>query len=216
MRGKLAAATQWVAAILFYVDNWGMKILVVDDDPTIRLVVQAAMRSMGHEVVTCESGKDAWHTLKSGHFPIIITDWMMPDMDGLQLTQLVRRTPSDSYTYVIMLTSKTSRDDYFKAIEGGVDAFLPKPVDRAMLEAQVTIGIRILGREAHASKLESLMTVCMECKRVRDKGDWVELESFVARTYKVRPSHGYCHECYERVLQGLRDLGISTDGMKAL
>ena len=194
-----------------------MRILVVDDDPTIRLVVQAAMKAMGHEVVACESGKVAWQRLKEGHYPIIITDWMMPDFDGLQLTQMVRRTPSDSYTYVIMLTSKTSRDDYFKAIESGVDAFLPKPVDRAMLEAQVTIGIRILGREELASKLESLMTVCMECKRVRDKGEWVNLESFVSRTYKVRPSHGYCQQCFdEKIIPEMREFGISTEGMKHL
>jgi DNA-binding response OmpR family regulator len=147
---------------------------------------------------------------------MIITDWMMPDVDGLQLTQLVRSAPSDSYTYIIMLTSKTSREDYFKAIDGGVDAFLPKPVDRAMLEAQVTIGIRILGREAHAQQLESLMTVCMECKRVRDKGDWVNLELFVSRTYKVRPSHGYCQQCYEEKLVELRELGIPTEGAKQL
>ena len=194
-----------------------MKILVADDDPTIRLLVQAAMRAMGHEVVACESGKEAWQKLKSGHYPMIITDWMMPDLDGLQLTQLVRRTPSDSYTYVIMLTSKTNREDYFKAIEGGVDAFLPKPLDRAMLEAQVTIGLRILGREAHAQRLESIMTVCMECKRVRDKGEWIDLQHFMKRTYKVLPSHGYCQQCFEeKVLPAMHDLGIPTEGMKSL
>ena len=194
-----------------------MKILVVDDDPTIRLVVQATVQGMGHEAVVCESGKPAGQRLKEGHYPMIITDWMMPDIDGLQLTQLVRRTPSDSYTYVIMLTSKTSRDDYFKAIDAGVDAFLPKPVDRAMLEAQVRIGIRILGREEHASRLESLMTVCMECKRVRDKGEWVNLESFVSRTYRVRPSHGYCPTCFDqKIIPEMRAFGISTEGMTHL
>jgi phosphoserine phosphatase RsbU/P len=194
-----------------------MKILIADDDPTIRLLVQGALRAMSHEVVACESGKVAWQKLKEGHYPMIVTDWMMPDFDGLQLTQLVRRTPSDSYTYIIMLTSKTSREDYFKAIDGGVDAFLPKPVDRAMLEAQVTIGIRILGREAHASQLESIMTVCMECKRVRDKGEWHNLEAFVSRTYKVRPSHGYCPTCFDtKIIPEMRAFGIATDGMKPL
>src|SRR5688572_33366604 len=127
-----------------------MKILVADDDPTIRMMVQAGLHAGGHEVITVETGAEAWEKLKKEHFPIVITDWMMPGIDGLQLTALIRRTPREQYTYVVMLTGKSKREDFLKAIQAGVDAFLPKPLDGIMLEAQVNIASRILGLQAHA------------------------------------------------------------------
>jgi DNA-binding response OmpR family regulator len=194
-----------------------MKILVADDDPTLRMIVKGGLRAGGHEVVACESGAQAWAKARTEHYPIVITDWMMPELDGLQLTGLIRATPSESYTYVIMLTGKTKREEYLRALKAGVDAFLPKPLDGAMLEAQVAIGQRILGLQEHAQRLESIMTVCMECKRVRDKGEWLDLQHYVKRTYKVMPSHGYCPECFEgKITPRMRELGISTEGMKYL
>src|SRR5688500_8205780 len=116
-----------------------MKILVADDDPTIRLMLKGGLGTGGHDVVAVETGAEAWEALKKDHFPVVVTDWMMPGIDGLQLTALIRKTPRDAYTYVIMLTGKSKREDFLKAIEAGVDAFLPKPLDGIMLEAQVYI-----------------------------------------------------------------------------
>ena len=194
-----------------------MKILVADDDPTLRMIVKGGLRAGGHEVVACETGAEALEELKTTHYPIVITDWMMPGLDGLQLTHLIRHTPREQYTYVIMLTGKTKREDYYKALKTGVDAFLPKPLDGPMLEAQVAIGVRIVGLQEHAQRLESIMTVCSHCKRVKDKGNWIDLERFVAEAFKVKPSHGYCPQCFEeKVVPEMRKLGISTDGMKNL
>ena len=192
-----------------------MRILAADDDPTLRLIVKGGLRAGGHDVVVVETGAEAWDMLKKEHFPIVITDWMMPGLDGIQLTSLIRKTPRESYTYVIMLTGKSKREDFLKAIQAGVDAFLPKPLDGIMLEAQVNIAARILGLQAHARQLESMMTVCAHCKRVRDEGKWVGLDHYVSSHLKVKQSHGYCPTCFEeKVAPEMRALGISTEGLK--
>jgi sigma-B regulation protein RsbU (phosphoserine phosphatase) len=192
-----------------------MRILAADDDPTLRLIVKGGLGAGGHDVVVVESGAEAWDLLKKEHFPVVITDWMMPGLDGLQLTSLIRKAQRESYTYVIMLTGKSKREDFVKAIQAGVDAFLPKPLDGIMLEAQVNIAARILGLQAHAKKLESMMTVCAHCKRVRDHGKWVGLDEYVSTNLNVKQSHGYCPNCFdEKVAPEMRALGISTEGLK--
>ena len=192
-----------------------MRILAADDDPTLRLIVKGGLRAGGHDVEVVETGAEAWEMLKKEHFPIVITDWMMPGLDGIQLTSLIRKAPRESYTYVIMLTGKSKREDFLKAIQAGVDAFLPKPLDGILLEAQVNIAARILGLQAHAQRLESMMTVCAHCKRVRDHGKWVGLDEYVSTNLKVKQSHGYCPSCFdEKVAPEMRALGISTEGLK--
>ncbi|HEX7937540.1 MAG TPA: response regulator [Gemmatimonadaceae bacterium] len=84
-----------------------MKILVADDDPVLLTIVAAGLKASGHEIKSVSTGGQAWNILKTQSYPIVITDWSMPEIDGLQLTQLIRRTPRESYTYVIMLTGKT-------------------------------------------------------------------------------------------------------------
>jgi sigma-B regulation protein RsbU (phosphoserine phosphatase) len=194
-----------------------MRILVVDDDPTLRMIVKGGLRAGGHEVHACETGTEAWEKLRAEHYPMVITDWMMPGLDGLQLTHLIRHTPREEYTYVIMLTGKTKREDYLRALKAGVDAFLPKPLDGPLLEAQVAIGERISGLQEHAQRLESIMMVCSYCKQVKDKATWVSLEAYAENNFKVRPSHGFCPTCFDqKVAPEMHKLGISTEGMKYL
>jgi phosphoserine phosphatase RsbU/P len=194
-----------------------MKILVADDDPVVRTIVTSGLKALGHTVVDVDDGAKAWETYKQAEYPIVVTDWQMPAMDGLEFTELVRRARRDNYTYVIMLTGKGKREDYLMAIKAGVDAFLVKPLDGAMIEAQITIASRILGLQAHARQLEAMMTVCAHCKRVKEEGRWVSMEQYIVHTYKTRPSHGYCPQCFEeKVAPEMRALGISTEGLSGL
>src|SRR5436190_188105 len=191
-----------------------MKVLVVDDDAVIRAVVSASLKALGHEVSACEGGTQAWGLLKTDHFPIMITDWAMPDMNGIQLTQALRAKPRESYTYVIMLTGHSKREDYLTGIRAGVDAFLVKPLDGALLEAQLTIASRIVGLQDHAARLESIMTVCSYCKKVHSHEHWVPMEEYVKQEFKTLPSHTFCPTCFrERVEPEMKQLGLSTEGM---
>jgi sigma-B regulation protein RsbU (phosphoserine phosphatase) len=194
-----------------------MNILAVDDDPIVLKVVTDGLRALGHTVISCEDGAQAWATYKQREFGVVITDWDMPNIDGIELTELVRKVRRETYTYVIMLTGMSKREHYFRGLKAGADAFLVKPLDGVLLEAQVAIASRILGREAHTKQLEAIVTVCAHCKRVKDDVEWVTMEEYMLRRFKSRPSHGYCPECFEtRVAPELRDLGISTDGIQGL
>lgn len=191
-----------------------MRILIADDDAVIRAVVTAVVKALGHEVVACKTGAEAWTLLKESHFPVLITDWSMPQMDGIELTRTLRKAPRDSYTYVIMLTGHGLREDYLAGVGAGVDAFMVKPVDTALLEGQLSIATRIVGLQDHASRLESIMTVCSYCKRVRDEKEWMNMESYIAREFKTLPSHTFCPTCFEeKVEPQMRELGLSTDNL---
>lgn len=192
----------------------GMKVLVVDDDPVIRTVVGAGLKALGHEVASCDGGAKAWERLRTDHFPVLITDWSMPDMNGIQLTQSLRAAPRDSYTYVIMLTGHNSREDYLTGVRAGVDSFLIKPLDGALLEAQLTIAARIVGLQDHAKRLESIMTVCSYCKKVHSHEQWVPMEQYVKQEFKTLPSHSFCPSCFrEKVEPEMKQLGLSTEGL---
>ena len=191
-----------------------MKILVVDDDPLIRMIVGAGLKALKHDVVACETGAQAWSVLKTSAFPVMITDWSMPEMDGIQLTQALRSAPRESYTYVIMLTGHNTREDYLTGVKAGVDAFLVKPMDGALLEAQLSIAARIVGLQNHTKRLESIMTVCSYCKRVHNKDGWVDMEQYIEHEFKTLPSHTFCPSCFtERVEPEMKQLGLSTDNL---
>jgi DNA-binding response OmpR family regulator len=191
-----------------------MKVLLVDDDPVIRAVVSAGLKALKHEVTACEGGEKAWELLRASHFPVMITDWSMPDMNGIQLTQSLRAAPRESYTYVIMLTGHNTREDYLTGVRAGVDAFLLKPLDGALLEAQLTIAARIVGLQDHTKRLESIMTVCSYCKKVHSHEQWVPMEQYVKQELKTLPSHTFCETCFrEKVEPEMKQLGLSTENM---
>ena len=193
-----------------------MRILVADDDPVTRVTLASLLGKRGYDVIAVDNGDMAYAILLDDDAPpLAILDWMMPGRDGVEVCRELRRLGKTSYTYVVMLTGMSKREDYLKAIQAGVDAFLPKPLDAVMLEAQINIATRILGLQAHTRQLESMMTVCSHCKRVKDKGHWVGLDEYVHEHYQVKQSHGYCPTCFEeKVAPELRELGIPTEGLK--
>jgi sigma-B regulation protein RsbU (phosphoserine phosphatase) len=192
----------------------GMRVLVVDDDPVIRAVVGAGLKALKHEVTSVESGTRAWEVLLQEHFPVVILDWQMPGMDGIQLTKTLRAAPRASYTYVIMLTGHSKREDFLTGVRAGVDAFLTKPLDGALLEAQLTIASRIVGLQDHTKRLESIMTVCSYCKKVRSDDEWMPMEQYVKEELKTLPSHTFCPTCFkDKVEPEMRQFGIDTQGL---
>lgn len=158
-----------------------MKILVVDDDPVSALVLRKTLERMGHEPVVAANGHDAldWHQRQ--RFPVIVSDWMMPRMDGLTLCRLVRDEPGDAYTYFILLTAKVQRRDRIEALQAGVDDFLTKPLDPGELAARMGAADRILVwdrklHELNASLLASsraLAAQAVELDRMRREAEYL-------------------------------------------
>jgi diguanylate cyclase (GGDEF)-like protein len=140
-----------------------MRILVVDDDPVLRRIVQAGLTRAGHEVRAVADGHAAWELLQQESFRLVITDWMMPGMDGPELVGRIRAASFPGYTYIILLTAKTDKSDVVSGLDAGADDFLTKPFNSEELRARVAIGERILDLEGRLSEardqLEVLATV---------------------------------------------------------
>jgi len=190
-----------------------MKILIAEDDTTFRLVLGGLLKKLSHEAVATQDGLEAWETFQREYFPVLITDWRMPEMDGMELTAKVRAMPHEQYTYVIMLASKGGKEVFLDAMRAGVDDFIPKPPDEEELIARLLVAQRIVGLQNHVRRLESIMSVCSYCKSVRAEGDsWVDMEEYVAKELHTESSHTICPKCYRtHVNPELERLGIPTD-----
>jgi CheY-like chemotaxis protein len=187
-----------------------MKILIADDDATSRLVLEATLKSLGHNVITTTSGDEAWDAFQHEHFPVLISDWLMPGMDGLELCRLIRQTERDTYTYIILLTVLEGKQQFLEAMEAGADDFITKPLDEELLAARLHVAERILGLRRHVNQLEGLLPICSYCKKIRDdRGQWEPLEIYISERSQAQFSHGLCQDClrerypevYQRLLQ---------------
>jgi sigma-B regulation protein RsbU (phosphoserine phosphatase) len=126
-----------------------MKILIADDHELSRFKLQNDLQKWGHEVSVAEDGEEAWQLFQREPFSIVITDWMMPRVDGLELVRRIRGSEQAEYVYVIMLTAKSEMQDVVSGMSAGADDFLTKPVHRDELQVRLRAGMRItrLNRE---------------------------------------------------------------------
>ncbi len=122
-------------------------ILVVDDNLLLRTMLEANLKSAGYQVVTAENGRQALEIFRSGYYPIVLTDWVMPEMDGLELCRAIRSDASGRYTYLILLTSQNSKNDIISGLDAGADEYLIKPAHQAELVTRLKTARRILELE---------------------------------------------------------------------
>lgn len=186
-----------------------MKILVAEDDLISRRLLITSLKQFGHEVVACEDGLHAWETHDADPFRIIISDWLMPQLDGLELCRKVRKRPDSEYTYFILLTANAQgKDEYLEAMSAGIDDFLTKPMDRDQVWMRVKVAERILRYTTQISNLESMLPICTYCKKVRDDNNyWQQVESYMLQHMGTSFTHSVCPSCYEKtVLPQLENL----------
>jgi CheY-like chemotaxis protein len=188
-----------------------MKILIAEDDPVSRTILKAALQSDGHEVVTTTNGTDAWERFDRGPVRVIVSDWMMPGLDGLELCRRVRARASTEYTYFILLTANhTSRDNLRIAMAAGIDDFLSKPLDREAIYMRLRVAARILDFTTQIRALKELIPICMYCKKVRDDSDyWQQVDTYIHTCTGSNFSHGICPECLDKHLANLTTFDFS-------
>jgi DNA-binding response OmpR family regulator len=123
-----------------------LRILVADDTTIERVLLAKLLQSLGHDVVQTEDGAEALEEYKKGSFPMVMLDWMMPKMDGIEACRRIREMdPTNAgYCYIVMVTSKTDKEDSMMALKAGVDDFICKPIDKSEVAARVRVGERIL------------------------------------------------------------------------
>ncbi len=179
-----------------------MRILLAEDDAVAGRTLTAILSAQGHDVTAVENGVDAWGLWKVSRHRVIVSDWLMPAMDGIELCRKIRAQPPGPYTYFMMQTIRTGLGNFLQAMQAGVDDFITKPIIPEELLARLNVAERILGLREELLTLEGLLAVCSYCKRIRDTDDqWMSLERYVETRSPARFSHGVCPDCYEKYLR---------------
>lgn len=122
-------------------------ILLAEDDPVTRMLMTRFLKKAGYEVEAVADGAEALHRMTARYYPMLVTDWEMPQMDGLALCQAVRNLQLDGYVYALLLTARDGKEHIIAGLEAGADDYLVKPVHEPELLARLNAGRRILALE---------------------------------------------------------------------
>jgi DNA-binding response OmpR family regulator len=169
----------------------------------------------GYDVPVKTNGKQAWEAIQEPDPPLLlILDWLMPEMDGVEICREARLHPSLRSAYIILLTSRGSKEDIVKGLEAGADDYITKPFDHGELRARLRVGSRVVQLQSalaervseleeaitRVKQLQGLLPICCYCKKIRDDGNyWHRVESYIADHANVRFSHGICPECSQKL-----------------
>jgi two-component system cell cycle response regulator len=151
-----------------------MKVLIADDDPISRRLLQLALGNAGYEVVTATNGAQALHVLQGQDCPpLAVLDWMMPEVDGVEVCRAIRARGENPYVYIVLLTAKGHRSEIIEGLEAGADDYIVKPFDLQELKARLRAGKRIV-------ELQEQLVSAGERLRVQETHD--SLTGFLNRT----------------------------------
>jgi DNA-binding response OmpR family regulator len=198
-----------------------MRILIVEDDKTSRTMLAAVLKKGGHKVVEADNGVRALRIREAPDAPrLVILDWMMPDLDGLEVCRRLRDSLREQPPYIIMLTSRGSAEDIVAGLEVGADDYLVKPYNAGELQARVSVGCRILGLQdkleakiaelsdalSKVKTLQGILPICSYCKKIRDDQEgWRRMEEYVGAHSDAQFSHGICPECMNKMYPDYSD-----------
>ncbi len=196
-----------------------MKLLIAEDDYVSRLLLEKKLNSWGYEVTAVDNGKKAIEFINNGHhFDIVILDWMMPEIDGIEVCDRIRKQDVKPYIYIILLTAKGSKSDISKGFEKGADDYMIKPFDTGELHSRIKVGERIIKLERHleqkilelkaalsqVKELKSFLPICSHCKKIRnDDGFWQAVEAYIHEHTKTVFSHSICPKCADDHYPGM-------------
>ena len=161
-----------------------MKTLIADDDDTTRLLLSSALTKLGHDVHEAFNGRDAWNAWQEGEFSLIISDWVMPDLDGLEFCRRIRAEQRADYTYIVLLTSRSGKANYLEAMMAGADDFITKPFEKDAFAARVRVAERILGLHANLRAANTDLE-----RRVRERTAELETALQAKGEFLSRASH---------------------------
>jgi sigma-B regulation protein RsbU (phosphoserine phosphatase) len=194
-----------------------VRILIAEDDRVSRRVLEATLTKWGYDVIVTCDGDEAWRELRSKGAPkLAILDWMMPEIDGVEVCRKVRETPRSQPTYIILLTARGRKEDIVAGLQAGADDYVTKPFDREELRARVQVGVRIVELQmsladrvreledaiSQIKQLQGLLPICSYCKKIRDDQNyWQQVETYITGHSEAQFSHGVCPDCYEKYVK---------------
>lgn len=197
-----------------------MKILIAEDNPVMQKLLQSQLSKWGYEAELSGDGRTAWNAILRIDEPILaLIDWLIPEMNGIELIRNIRKRPERSYVYVILLTSKNCTEDLVTGLGEGADDFIRKPFDPKELHARMKAGLRILnlqqrletsimGLEQALSRvrtLQGLLPICAYCKKIRDdRNYWHQVERYISEHSEAEFTHSICPDCYRELMASTR------------
>jgi len=135
-----------------------MRILIADDEPVSRRMLQSMLEKWGYEVVSVQDGDAAWEILKSPDAPrMALLDWMMPGQNGVDVCRSLRKQRPEPYTYILLLTAKDAKESVVEGLESGADDYLTKPFNPQELKARIRVGLRLLDLEDNLVQAREVM-----------------------------------------------------------
>jgi phosphoserine phosphatase RsbU/P len=189
-------------------------ILIADDDATSRLLLKTMLGRWGYAVTEAKDGPEALALLQQPNAPrLAILDWLMPGIDGVEVCRRLHPAGPASAFYIILLTTRSEKEDIVAGLEAGAEDYIIKPFNRDELRVRVKTGTRIITLQAdlekqvtnlqhaldHIKTLQGILPICMFCKKIRDDGQyWQDLESYIKAHSTAQLSHGICPDCLKR------------------
>ena len=189
------------------------KLLVVEDDVFFQRVLQKRLESEGYRVMVADNGREGMKAIVGWEPDLVLSDWMMPEVDGLELCQSVKAGLREAAPYFILLTAKGEMSDKLLGLQTGADDYLVKPCDHSELLARVRSGLRIvrltqqlrgtvgelqMANAELSSTRDTLdrirvgVKICRFCRRLKDDdGEWMDLDHYLLR----RSERAACPEC---------------------
>jgi sigma-B regulation protein RsbU (phosphoserine phosphatase) len=194
-----------------------VKILVAEDEQVSRHALEARLRKWGFVVTGFANGTSAWEALQADDAPhLVILDWLMPGMDGIEICRRIRAAPRERPVYIILLTGRTGRENLIQGLEAGADDYVTKPFDFEELRARVQVGVRVVELQmalaervreleealSRVKQLQGLLPICSYCKKIRDdRNYWQQVEGYISEHSEAQFSHGICPECFEKYVR---------------
>jgi len=168
-----------------------LQVLVVDDSPVYRKLIEHALEDGGYTPLFAQNGREALD-LYGQHTPaIVITDWMMPDFSGPELCERIRSHAQRAYTYIIVLTSISEKDNVVKGLAAGADDYLTKPFDPGELLARIGVGRRTIGLHREIEAKNKLLEEMAHTDPLTGLPNRRAIEDWAARQLRGAARHGY-------------------------
>lgn len=194
-----------------------MRVLIAEDESVTRRLLEKHLEQWGYEVSKAMDGREAWELLQEPGAPnLLILDWMMPGLGGVELCRMIRESKRPDPAYIILLTARATDEDIVEGLEAGASDYITKPFGRGELRARVRCGERTLSLQISLAEqvrnleaalsqvraLQGLLPICSYCKKIRDDGDyWQRVEDYIGARTDAVFSHGICPDCFERIVK---------------
>ena len=193
------------------------RVLCVDDDPATQMVLNGIIEDAGWQPESALDATSAREVLASSpEIQVVLLDWMLPDGSGVDLCREFKATQGSSL-YVILVTVRGEPEDVETGLDAGADDYLVKPVSPVEVRARIRTGMRVSDAQRQlaervtqlelalkrVSSLESLLPLCMYCRRINSAETWQSVEDYLWEHVDVKVSHGCCPDCLSKLTRQL-------------